>query len=166
MSTLAVLGLHHSGLKRECERARLRACHPDGLPVSDVSVGNASSPLATFKIAAMSVKADGPAAEEEENSGLYYSDEDDDLGAFSDAEIGCEDGGRTSVEGHTHTHRDKDARLRGAETPFMAAKIVCGDACAGSGGGNYREVSLRPDFDGRSFGFTVKTNTSNVWRAE
>ena len=40
----------------------------------------------------MSVKA-----EEEEDSGLYYSDEDDDLGAFSDAEIGCEDGGRTTL---------------------------------------------------------------------
>lgn len=49
----------------------------------------------------MSAKADGPAAEEEEgSSGLYYSDEDDDLGAFSDAEISCEDGGRTTAEGH------------------------------------------------------------------
>lgn len=46
----------------------------------------------TFTSAAMSVKA-----EEEEDSGLYYSDEDDDLGAFSDAEIGCEDGGRTTL---------------------------------------------------------------------
>lgn len=70
----------------------------------------------------MSVKADGAAAEEE-NSELYYSDDDDDLGAFSDAEIGCEDGGRTTVGGH---------KLRVAETPFMAAKIVCGAAYARS----------------------------------
>lgn len=63
----------------------------------------------TFKSAAMSVKADGPAAEEEGNSGIYYSDEDDDLGAFSDAEIGCEDGGRTTVEGHKQRQRRRAA---------------------------------------------------------
>lgn len=77
----------------------------------------------------MSVKADGP-AEEEENSGLHYSDEDDDLGAFADADIGCEDGGRTTAEGHTRQQRRKAACCRNT---FMAAKIVCGEASASSG---------------------------------
>lgn len=88
----------------------------------------------------MSVKADGP-AEEEENSGLHYSDEDDDLGAFSDADIGCEDGGRTTAEGHKRQQRREAANCRNT---FMAAKIVCGEASASSGWEDYRELSLRP----------------------
>lgn len=68
----------------------------------------------------MSAKADGPAAEEEGSSGLYYSDEDDDLGAFSDAELGYEDEGRTTVKGKKQQQR----------TAFMTAKIVCGEVVA------------------------------------
>ena len=35
------------------------------------------------------------AAEEEEHATLDYYDEDDDLEAFSNAELGCEDGGKS-----------------------------------------------------------------------
>lgn len=99
MSTLVILGLKRSGMC-ECERVCLRACarvSPSWLACIRCQGGKCEVSLATFKSAAMSVKADGPAAEEKEHSGLYYSDEDDDLGAFSDAEIGCEDGGRSAV---------------------------------------------------------------------
>lgn len=114
MSTLVILGLKHSGMC-ECERVCLRACarvSPSWLACIRCQGGKCEVSLATFKSAAMSVKADGPAAEEEENSGLYYSDEDDDLGAFSDAEIGCEDGGRSAAEGHKARQRRKAACCR------------------------------------------------------
>lgn len=90
-----------------CARVRVRARHPHGWHVLDVSVGKCELLLVTLKSAAMSVKADVPAAEEEENSELYYSDEDDDLGAFSDAELGCEDEGRATVEGQKARQRRK-----------------------------------------------------------
>lgn len=35
-----------------------------------------------------------PSGEDEENTALDYYDEEDDLEAFSDADLGCEDGGR------------------------------------------------------------------------
>uniref|UniRef100_A0A674NGH7 Ras-related GTP-binding protein n=1 Tax=Takifugu rubripes TaxID=31033 RepID=A0A674NGH7_TAKRU len=43
--------------------------------------------------AAMSRKTDRLAAEDEDSPALAYWDEEDDLEAFSDAELGCEDGG-------------------------------------------------------------------------
>lgn len=70
----------------------------------------------TFKAAAMSRRA----VEEEDNSVMYYSDEEDDLDAFSDAELGCEDGGRTRGEGHT-----PEGGLCVPGTPFMAAAHAC-----------------------------------------
>lgn len=42
--------------------------------------------------------ADGLVAEGEDSSAVYYSDEEDDLDAFSDAQLGGEDGGRTCAE--------------------------------------------------------------------
>lgn len=55
--------------------------------------------------------------EEEEDAALGYYDDEDDLEAFSDAELGCEDGGRRIFlllrkVTHTHTHQQRASRDR------------------------------------------------------
>lgn len=99
----------------------------------------------TFRSAVMSAKADGPAAEEEETSGLYYSDEDDDLGAFSDAEIGCEDGGRTTAEGHEPRQKRRLWLQRSCVEERALAAVARSSEIA-----HFRHFT---SCDGRSFGF-------------
>lgn len=50
-----------------------------------------------LKTGAMSTKPVRLSGAEEEHSAVDYYDEEDDLEAFSDAELGCEDGGRRST---------------------------------------------------------------------
>ena len=71
----------------------------------DTGSGFRSSPEPDMSERAAAVSGPQEEEEEEEDSALYYDEEEDDLEAFSEAEPGCEHGGRrTGAGGRAHCY--------------------------------------------------------------